>query len=79
MTSILIKIVAQIAVRRIFQTLLIRASTHISWLFIWNSDPNDETSTFHLNNLEERSSLSSFTIRVQPTVEEFDEDSPELS
>ena len=44
--------------------------------FICNSDPNEETSALHLNNLEERSSLSSFTIRVQPTVEEFDEDSP---
>lgn len=30
----------------------------------------------HINNLEERSSLSSFTIRVHPAVEECDEDSP---
>ena len=72
MTFNLNSIVAKIAVQP-------QTSTNIAWLFNWNSYPNDETSAFHLNNLEERSSLSSFTIRVKPTVEEFDEDSPEFA
>jgi len=32
--------------------------------FIYFSDPNTECSMLHLNHFEERSSLSSFTIRV---------------
>lgn len=48
----------------------------LTLLFIYFSDPNEESSMLHINNLEERSSLSSFTIRVHPAVEECDEDSP---